>query len=166
VYGVSDPEPLLRRLIDEAQSRRLLLLGHHGPAGLGTEPHAPFGRDWCASGGDHGDPLFARLLDHAEQRGKEVVLAVAGHMHDDCRGRTREALRYSRGAPVLNACRVPRLDRRDGEVWRWDYRAELTAGGGVRKLERTAWVAGKGIVSRQDVFLLASERRALTRRTP
>jgi uncharacterized protein (TIGR04168 family) len=160
VYGVSDPEPLLRRLIDEAESPRLLLLGHHGPAGLGTEPFAPFGRDWCPTGGDHGDPMFARLLDHAEQRGKEVVLAVAGHMHDACRGRTREALRYYQRTPVLNACRVPRLEQRDGQVWRWDYRAELTVGGTVRKLERTAWVVGKGIVSRQEVFLTASQEHA------
>jgi uncharacterized protein (TIGR04168 family) len=159
VYGVSDPEPLLRRLIDEAESRRLLLLGHHGPAGLGTEPFAPFGRDWCATGGDHGDPVFAHLLDYADQRGKEVVLAVAGHMHDHCRGRTREPLRYAGRSPVLNGCRVPRLERREGEVWRWDYRAELSAGGGVRKLERTAWIAGKGIVSRQDVFLVAAKPR-------
>jgi uncharacterized protein (TIGR04168 family) len=154
-YGVSDPESVLRRLIDEAESRRLLLLGHHGPSGLGTEPFAPFGRDWCATGGDHGDPVFARLLDYAEQRGKEVVLAIAGHMHDDCRGKTREALRYAGRCPVLNACRVPRLQRRDGEVVRWDYRAELTPCGGVRKLERTAWVAGKGIVSREDVLPVA-----------
>jgi uncharacterized protein (TIGR04168 family) len=157
VYGVTDPEPFLRRLIEEAESQRLLLLGHHGPAGLGTEPYAPFGRDWCATGGDHGDPMFARLLDHARQQGKEVVLAVAGHMHDDCRGRTREPLRYSSRTPVLNACHVPRFEQRDGEVWRWDYRAEITPGG-VRKVERTAWVAGKGIVSRQDVLPVASDR--------
>jgi uncharacterized protein (TIGR04168 family) len=158
VYGVNDPEPLLRRLIDEAESRRLLLLGHHGPTGLGTEPFAPFGRDWSATGGDHGDPMFARLLDHADKGGKGVVLAVAGHMHDDCRGRTREALRYANRCPVLNACRVPRLERRDGEVLRWDYRAELNAGRGLRKLERTAWVAGKGIVSRQDVLPVTADR--------
>ena len=86
VYGTSDPEPILRDLIDLAESRRLLLLGHNGPAGLGTEPFAPFGRDWIATGGDHGDPVFARLLGYASQANKETVLAVAGHMHDIHRG--------------------------------------------------------------------------------
>lgn len=152
VYGTSDPEPLLRRLVDESQSRRLVLLGHNGPAGLGTEPFAPFGRDWSATGGDHGDPMFGRLLDHAGRTGKEVVLAVAGHMHDVRRGRSREALRYAGRVPVLNACRVPRLERREGAIWRWDFRAELDPGGGLRKLERTAWVAGKGIVIRENVL--------------
>jgi uncharacterized protein (TIGR04168 family) len=157
VYGTSDPEPLLRRLIDEAQSRRLLLLGHNGPAGLGSEPLAPFGRDWSPTGGDHGDPIFERLLDHASRTGKEVVLAVGGHMHDDCRGQAREALRYAKRTPVLNACRVPRLERRGSAKWRWDYRAELTLGAGLRKLERTAWVAGEGIVSRENVMPVASD---------
>jgi uncharacterized protein (TIGR04168 family) len=160
VYGVTDPEPLLRRLIDEAESQRLLLLGHHGPVGLGTEPFAPFGRDWCPTGGDHGDPMFAGLLDYAEKSGREVVLAVAGHMHDNCLGRTRVPLRYRGRSPVLNACRVPRFERRGGELWRWDYRVELPLGGGVRKVERTAWVARKGIVSREDVFTAATGQRA------
>jgi uncharacterized protein (TIGR04168 family) len=157
VYGTSDPEPILRDLIDQAESRRLLLLGHSGPAGLGTEPFAPFGRDWSATGGDHGDPVFARLLSYASQMKKEVVLAVAGHMHDIHRGRSREPLRFAQQTPVLNACRVPRLEKRDSAIWRWDYRAELTPGVGLRKLERTAWVAGEGIVSREHLLLNASD---------
>jgi uncharacterized protein (TIGR04168 family) len=153
-YGTSDPEPLLRRLIDEAESQRLLLIGHNGPAGLGDEPYAPFGRDWTATGGDHGDPVFSRLLEHADRTGKEVILAVAGHMHDIRHGRARDVLRYAQRTPVLNACRVPRLERRDRSVWRWDYRAELTANAGLRKLERIAWVAGEGVVSREDLIHL------------
>lgn len=157
VYGTSDPEPLLRRLIDEAQSRRLVLLGHNGPAGLGSEPFAPFGRDWLVEGGDHGDPVFARLLEHAGRAGKEVVLAIAGHMHEVRRGRAREALRYAGRTPVLNACRVPRHQRKDSAVWRWDYRAELAPGAGLRKLERTAWVAGEGVVCRESVGHLTDQ---------
>jgi uncharacterized protein (TIGR04168 family) len=157
VYGTSDPEPILQRLIDEAQSSRLILLGHNGPSGLGTEPFAPFGRDWNATGGDHGDPVFGRLLQYADQADKEVVLAIAGHMHDIRRGRAREALRYSGRTPVLNACRVPRLEQRGGAVWRWDFRGEFT-GEGIQKLERTAWVAGQGIVRRENVFPVSSSK--------
>jgi uncharacterized protein (TIGR04168 family) len=157
VYGTSDPEPILRDLIDRAESRRLLLLGHNGPAGLGAEPFAPFGRDWSETGGDHGDPVFARLLSYASQRNKETVLAVAGHMHDIRHGRARESLRYAQQTPVLNACRVPRLEMRDSAIWRWDYRAELITGAGLRKLERTAWIAGQGIVSRESLPLDASD---------
>jgi uncharacterized protein (TIGR04168 family) len=160
VYGTSDPEPLLCRLIDEAESRRLVLLGHNGPAGLGAETFAPFGRDWSATGGDHGDPIFGRMLDYAGRTGKEVVLAVGGHMHDVRRGQAREALRYAQRTPVLNACRVPRLERRGSAIWRWDYRAELTRGAGLQKLERTGWVAGEGIVSRENVLPVASANRA------
>jgi uncharacterized protein (TIGR04168 family) len=154
VYGTRNPEPLLRRLIDEAESPRLVLLGHNGPAGLGTEPFAPFGCDWKAEGGDHGDPVFSSLLDHAHSTGKEVVLSVAGHMHNVHHGRARVALRFATRTPVLNACCVPRLELHDGALWRWDYRAEFIRGAGVRKLERTAWVAGKGIVFREEVPLI------------
>jgi len=86
-----------------------------------------------------------------------VVLAVAGHMHDVRRGQAREALRYAQRTPVLNACRVPRLERRGSATWRWDYRAELIPGAGLRKLERTAWVVGEGIVSRESVLPIAAD---------
>jgi uncharacterized protein (TIGR04168 family) len=153
VYGTRDPEPLLHRLIDEAESSQLLLLGHNGPAGLGTEPFAPFGRDWNAQGGDHGDPVFERLLAYASHTGKEVVLAVGGHMHNIRDGRARVPLRYAQSTPVLNACWVPRKELRGGVVWRWDYRAEFFRGAGIRQLERTAWVASNGIVFRENVPL-------------
>src|SRR5262249_57805547 len=41
VYGTRDPEPHPRRLIDEAPSRRLVLLGDNRPAGPGGGPVAP-----------------------------------------------------------------------------------------------------------------------------
>jgi hypothetical protein len=94
------------------------------------------------------------------------VLAVAGHMHDVRRGKAREALRYAQRAPVLNACRVPRLERRNSALWRWDYRAELASGAGLQKLERTAWVAGEGIVSRESVLPIASADHAQARTAP
>jgi uncharacterized protein (TIGR04168 family) len=161
VYGVDDPEPVLRRLIDEAESQRLLLVGHNGPAGLGAEPFAPFGRDWSPTGGDHGDPVFGRVIDYAGRAGKRVALAVAGHMHDTHRGRAREALRFAGPVPVLNACRVPRHERRGVTLWRWDFRAELDASGWLCSLVRTAWVAGEGVVSRDSVLpLTPNSRRA------
>jgi uncharacterized protein (TIGR04168 family) len=156
VYGGDDPEPLLRRHVEESASKRLLLLGHNGPAGLGAEPFAPFGRDWRAEGGDHGDPVFSRILEHAAALGKEVVLAAAGHMHDRLSHRAgrrdRDAVRCFAGIPVLNACRVPRLEPCHGTIWRWDYRVEIGSATGLCKVERVAWVAGKGVVSREEVY--------------
>jgi uncharacterized protein (TIGR04168 family) len=156
VYGTTDPEPLLRRHVEQSACRRLLLLGHNGPAGFGSEPFAPFGCDWQAGGGDHGDPVFGRLIDYASALGKQVLLAVAGHMHDRRAGRVRDAVRCTRGVPVLNACRVPRLEKHEGETWRWDYRAEVSPVTGLRRIERTAWVAGKGIVHREEVYAASS----------
>jgi hypothetical protein len=104
--------------------------------------------------------VFSRLLEHAAALGKEVVLAVGGHMHDRLRnpaGRpVRDAVRCFAGVPVLNACRVPRLERSQGEIWRWDYRVEIGSTTGLRKVERVAWVAGQGIVSREEIFAPAS----------
>jgi hypothetical protein len=95
--------------------------------------------------------VFGRLIEYAGRAGKRVMLAVGGHMHDIHCGRAREPLRFFGQVPVLNACRVPRLEQRDSALWRWDYRAEFDPEGGLRKLERTAWVAGEGIVSRECV---------------
>jgi uncharacterized protein (TIGR04168 family) len=157
VYGIDDPEPLLRRHVEESASRRLLLLGHNGPAGLGAEPFAPFGRDWRQDGGDHGDPIFSRVIEHARALDKEVVLAVGGHMHDRLKTHSaspvRDAVRCLAGIPVLNACRVPRLEPREGTVWRWDYRVEIGSATGLQLVERVAWVVGQGIVSREKIHV-------------
>jgi hypothetical protein len=56
----------------------------------------------------------------------------------------------------LNACRVPRLERRQDTVWRWDYRVEIGATTGLRRVERVAWVVGQGIVSREDIYVPAA----------
>ena len=157
VYGIDDPEPLLRRHVEESESSRLLLLGHNGPAGLGTERFAPFGRDWRKEGGDHGDPVFSRVIEHATACGKEVVFAVGGHMHDRLKNRAkppvRDALRCFASVPVLNACRVPRLEPHQDTVWRWDYRLEIGSMTGLRKVERVAWMVGQGIVSREEIYV-------------
>ena len=164
VYGCSEPEPLLQRQVEESASSRLLLLGHNGPAGLGAEPFAPFGRDWRKEGGDHGDPGFSRVIEHAKARGKEVVLAVGGHMHDRVHIRferqVRDAVRCLAGVPVLNACRVPRLERRQDTVWRWDYRVEIGATTGLRRVERVARVVGQSIVSREDIYVPTAGSKA------
>jgi hypothetical protein len=103
--------------------------------------------------------VFGRIIQHAKTRGKEVVLAVGGHMHDRLKTRSqpriRDAVRCLAGVPVLNACRVPRLERREDTIWRWDYRVEIGSTTGLRKVERVAWAVGQGIVSRQEIFVPA-----------
>jgi hypothetical protein len=60
------------------------------------------------------------------------------------------------GVPVLNACRVPRLEPRQGTIWRWDYRVEIASATGLRKVERVAWVVRQGIVSREQIYAPAA----------
>ncbi len=156
VYGVTNLRPMLEALIDTAPPGPLILLGHNGPAGAGSEPFAPWGCDWRTKGGDIGDPLYREMIDRAQQQNKPVVLALAGHMHDRLHrraGRThREPLRFLGEVPLLNPCRVPRLEQRGDELWHWDYRAVLGPARRLQQIERVAWVASGEIRLREQIY--------------
>ena len=143
VYGVEDSLAAIKQNIDTAEYDKLIMLGHNGPAGLGDEVFAPFGADWRPEGGDVGDADYREAIEYAQQQGKQVVLAVGGHMHDVVnprRGldRRRDALRLLGGVPVLNACRVPRIIHEDGKHWHYHYECQFGEAG-LLKVELVAW---------------------------
>ena len=143
VYGVEDSLAAIKLDIDTAEYDKLIMLGHNGPAGLGYEVDAPFGRDWRPEGGDVGDADYREAIEYAQQQGKQVVLAVGGHMHDVVnprrgRDRRRVPLRFLDGVPVLNACRVPRIIHEDGKHWHYHYECQFGESG-LLKVELVSW---------------------------
>eukprot|EP00882_Tetradesmus_deserticola_P021112 GHRQ01022846.1.p2 GENE.GHRQ01022846.1~~GHRQ01022846.1.p2 ORF type:complete len:133 (+),score=51.47 GHRQ01022846.1:607-1005(+) len=64
----------------------LVLMGHNGPAGLGSQRHNICGVDWVDEAGDHGDPDLASVLQQLREAGRHVALVVFGHMHHKLRG--------------------------------------------------------------------------------
>jgi uncharacterized protein (TIGR04168 family) len=113
-HGVRSLEQSAARiteLIALAETQDVLVLSHNGPAGLGSAPHSPWGRDFAKPDMDWGDPDLAAALEQTRARGTHRVLAVmAGHMHTPIRGGgERELERRQDGTLYLNPARVPRI---------------------------------------------------------
>jgi len=88
----------------------LVLLGHCGPTGLGSEAADLCGRDWKLPARDWGD-LDLALAIHQIQQQRRVSLVVFGHMHHALRrgrGERRSFRLDGRGTAYLNAACVPR----------------------------------------------------------
>jgi uncharacterized protein (TIGR04168 family) len=93
-----------------------VLLAHCGPSGLGSEAHAPCGRDWKRPACDWGDQDLALAVERI-QRQRFLPLVVFGHMHHSLRrsqGERLTFLRDRRGTAYLNAACVPRHGRDPG----------------------------------------------------
>lgn len=128
-FGVGTLDGAAERLgllLADCDARPIVVLAHNGPAGLGERREAPFGRDFHSDEGDWGDPDLAAALRHARDIGLRVVAVAAGHMHHSLRGggRRRTVMRLDE-ALVVNAARVPRVDR---EGWRHHVRLLVESG--------------------------------------
>lgn len=116
-YGINDfrgSAATLKSLVDLAP-RRLIVLAHNGPAGLGDQPDAPWGCDFSPAHGDFGDPDLREAIDHAGASGRQVLAVAAGHMHltHKTTGARRQAWARQDGILYVNAAAVPRI-REDG----------------------------------------------------
>lgn len=117
-FGVSTLEQSKERLcalVDEAESEQLVFFGHNGPAGLGGEADAPWGRDFDPAAGDWGDEDLRGAIDYAISKGRKVPAVIAGHMHWRLKvgGQRRWQLRKGETLYV-NTARVPRIFVQEG----------------------------------------------------
>lgn len=116
----------LKQLVDDAPNEELVFLAHNGPMGLGARRHDIFGCDFRAAEGDWGDADLSAAVEHALKQGRKVRAVVAGHMHHRLRGGGQRIWQVRReGVLYVNAARVPRIERRDGEVHRHHVRLRL-----------------------------------------
>lgn len=137
LYGVEDSFDAVRAQIDAAQYNHLIMLGHNGPCGLGDAPHSPFGRDLFSLGGDLGDPDYADAIEYAHAQGKQVMLAIGGHMHDRLfrSEQIRQAYGLLKNTLVLNACTVSR----HRNALRYHMEVMISGLGEVVQIERVGW---------------------------
>jgi uncharacterized protein (TIGR04168 family) len=108
--------------VKSAAGDAIIFLGHNGPSGLGDRPEDPCGKDWHPIGGDYGDPDFAAAISQTLTTGKTIPLVTFGHMHHALR-HTKKVLRKQvfrspEGTIYLNAARVPRIVKNQGETQR------------------------------------------------
>ncbi|MEH6516051.1 MAG: metallophosphoesterase [Halioglobus sp.] len=128
VLSMADSIARLRQLVDQAQSGRLVFLGHNGPLGMGEQPDDMWGCDFRnPPGGDWGDPDLAAAIEYAVQSGKQVLAVIAGHMHLRTKqGSERPWLIERNGITHINASRVPRIFSGKDDVYR--HHVALTIG--------------------------------------
>ncbi|GIM12937.1 hypothetical protein Vretimale_16176 [Volvox reticuliferus] len=124
LYGVTSMEESAQRIVQVAESapvhHALIVMGHNGPAGLGSRAFDICGVDWEPKAGDHGDPDLQAALAALHRAGRRVSLVTFGHMHHrlyaaNSRGRSSRlrrmvALDPATGTVFLNAATVPRIN--------------------------------------------------------
>jgi uncharacterized protein (TIGR04168 family) len=116
VDTLDDSAARLRALLDEVPpGRRIVVLAHCGPTGLGDQRDAIYGCDFRVEQGDWGDSDLADALRHARHTNKLVVGVFAGHMHHSLRGGGERSWQLQHeGVTHVNAARVPRWRRTNG----------------------------------------------------
>ncbi|MCP9808435.1 TIGR04168 family protein [Cyanobium sp. HWJ4-Hawea] len=88
----------------------LVLLGHSGPTGLGSDATSPCGKDWKPPACDWGDQDLALAVQQI-QRQRPLPLVVFGHMHHVLRRGQGHRLTFCTdraGTAYLNTASVPR----------------------------------------------------------
>jgi uncharacterized protein (TIGR04168 family) len=74
VFGVRTSAESVRRICDAASAAPkadvVVMVGHNGPAGLGTAAHDICGVDFRPAAGDHGDPDLAAALAVLHDQGR------------------------------------------------------------------------------------------------
>ncbi|GLI59666.1 hypothetical protein VaNZ11_001605 [Volvox africanus] len=122
LYGVTSMEESAQRIVQVALSapahHPLIVVGHNGPAGLGSRAFDICGVDWEPRAGDHGDPDLQAALAALHRAGRRVSLVTFGHMHHRLHAASRHrpsrlrrmvALDPATGTVFLNAATVPRI---------------------------------------------------------
>eukprot|EP00891_Asterochloris_glomerata_P001067 jgi/Astpho2/1067/gw1.00017.19.1_t len=120
VFGVSSSQDSCRRMAHEIAcqpaSHAVVVVGHNGPTGLGSERHSPVGNDFQTVRGDHGDQdVEDALKEAAAGQGGPVALHCFGHMHNNLNfrlgagHRNMVAIDGATGTAYVNAAQVPRL---------------------------------------------------------
>lgn len=110
VHSFRESEERLCGLVRICPGDKLVFFAHNGPSGVGSAPHAMWGRDFVEGGGDHGDSDLTTAVDYALSLGKRVLAVIGGHMHLRTRdGTERPALLEREGITYVNAARVPRI---------------------------------------------------------
>ncbi|MCB1139979.1 MAG: hypothetical protein KDK23_14555, partial [Leptospiraceae bacterium] len=109
-----------------------------GPAGLGSSPSDIWGCDFDPQRGDFGDADLTLALEAASELNKAPIAVVAGHMHHALKGGGERTWYLERnGVHYINAARVPRIYRENGEKRRHHIRIELDSS--ATKVESISW---------------------------
>ena len=129
-FGVGSMEAstaLLKSLVDQCDDAPILFLAHNGPSGLGDRANSIWGCDFRRKEEDWGDRDLEEAVRYASEEGKNVLAAVAGHMHRKTKsGRRRPGQIEKDGILYVNAAEVPRHRTTNGRKQRHHVRLTVT----------------------------------------
>jgi uncharacterized protein (TIGR04168 family) len=132
-FGVDSMEASaarLRALVDVCDEAPILFLAHNGPSGLGDRANSIWGCDFRKKEEDWGDRDLEDAVRYARASGRQVLGAVAGHMHRRTKkGKHRPLQVEQDGMLFVNAAEVPRHRERNGRLSRHHVRLEVTTSG-------------------------------------
>ncbi len=133
LFGIENHEESAERIVEvaeEADTKRIILVAHNGPMGLGDRSGDIVGKDFGKPGGDWGDLDLQLALRQLEDLGFEVPIVIFGHMHHRLlfpRGSTRERCVVRGNTVFFNSARVPRIwQPRDADTGPIRHFATLT----------------------------------------
>jgi uncharacterized protein (TIGR04168 family) len=127
VRTLEESTGLMKQLIDQARSERLIFLAHNGPLGLGDQPADIWGCDFDPRHGDFGDRDLTAAIEYAKFRGKQVLAVIAGHLHLRTKQGQQRIWHVQRdGTHYINAARVPRIFTSDAKQLRHYIRLSLS----------------------------------------
>ena len=123
----------LKALVDVCDDAPILFLAHNGPSGLGDRANsiwgcAIWGCDFRKKEEDWGDRDLEEAVKHAQLSGRQVLGAVAGHMHRRTKkGKHRPLQVQKDGLTFVNAAEVPRHREEGGRLKRHHVKLSVTA---------------------------------------
>ncbi len=129
-YGVGSMDASMERLkglVDQCDDAPILFLAHNGPSGLGDRASSIWGCDFRKQEEDWGDRDLEEAVRYANDNGRKVLAAVAGHMHRKTKKGKRRPLQVEKdGVIYVNAAEVPRHRMINGRKERHHVRLTVT----------------------------------------
>lgn len=129
-YGIDSAQTSaarLRSLVDACDAAPILFLAHNGPSGLGDRASSIWGCDFRKKEEDWGDRDLEEAIRHAKDNGRNVLAAVAGHMHRKTKsGKLRPGQIQKDGVLYVNAAEVPRHRKIEGRKRRHHVKLTVT----------------------------------------
>ncbi len=129
-YGVNSMDASIARLkslVDACDDAPILFLAHNGPSGLGDRADSIWGCDFRKKEEDWGDEDLEEAVHYASRTGRNVLAAVAGHMHRKTKsGKRRPGQVEKDGVLYVNAAEVPRHRQVKGKKERHHVRLTVS----------------------------------------
>ena len=131
----------------------LLILGHSGPIGLGSEPDSICGKDWKPPAMDWGDRDLSLAISKI-QKERSLDIVVFGHTHNQLKrnqGLRKMFVVDKKGTAYLNCAVVPRYKKTENNEIIINF-SWIEFQDNKLKLISQRWYTESGDIFSEDIF--------------